>query len=99
MLNGGKRNLYQAEYEDYEWLQRLSIQRGVPVICIHRTRKSSPGAKTNPMDEMGRSTGIQGVADTLIVCVGDGNTGTMHVTGREVNEGDYPLEVSKMNMT
>lgn len=96
---GGKRNLYQAEYEDYERLQKLSIKHGVPIICIHHTRKSTPGKKNNPMDEMSGSTGIQGVADTLIVCVREGNKGTMHVTGREVNEEDYPMEFIKLNMT
>lgn len=99
MSNGGKRNLYQAEYEDYERLQKFSIKHGVPIICVHHTRKGSPGRITNPMDEMSGSSGIQGVADTLIVCVRDGNTGVMHVTGREVNEEDYPLEFIKSNMT
>ncbi|MCL7486653.1 MAG: AAA family ATPase [Desulfobulbaceae bacterium] len=98
--NGGKRNLYQAEYEDYERLQRFSIHYGVPVVCVHHTRKGSPGAKnSSPIDEMSGSTGIQGVADTLIVCTRDGNQGIMHVTGREVNEEDYPLEFNRRNMT
>lgn len=98
--NGGKRNLYQAEYEDYERVQRLAIEAGVPIICIHHTKKSVKGAKLdNPMDEMSGSTGIQGVADTLIVCVRDGNKGVMHVTGREVDEEDYPMEFVRFNMT
>ena len=98
---GGKRNLYQAEYEDYERLQRLAIHFGIPVIAIHHTRKGSQGGKGggNPMDEMSGSTGIQGVADTLIVCTRDGDKGTMHVTGREVNEEEYPLEFRRRNMT
>ena len=97
---GGKRNLYQAEYEDYERLQRLAIHYGIPVIAIHHTRKGSGGkGGGNPMDEMSGSTGIQGVADTLIVCTRDGSKGTMHVTGREVNEEEYPMEFNKRNMT
>jgi len=99
--NGGKRNLYQAEYEDYEKVQKLAITSGVPIITVHHTRKGSnskakPG---NPIDEMSGSTGIQGVADTLIVCVRDGSEGVMHVTGREVNEEDYPMVFNKRNMT
>lgn len=97
---GGKRNLYQAEYEDYERLQRLAIHYGIPVIAIHHTRKGGQNGKnSNPMDEMSGSSGIQGVADTLIVCTRDGNQGVMHVTGREVNEEDYPMEFNKRNMT
>lgn len=96
---GGKRNLYQAEYEDYERLQRLAIGNGIPIIAIHHTRKGGHGKETNPMDEMSGSTGIQGVADTLIVCTRDGDKGVMHVTGREVNEESYPMEFNRRNMT
>jgi phage/plasmid primase-like uncharacterized protein len=97
---GGKRNLYQAEYEDFETLQKLAISRGVPIIAVHHTRKrSTKGEPVNPMDEISGSSGIQGVADTLIVCVRDGNKGMMHVIGREVDEEDYPMEFSRYNMT
>lgn len=96
---GGKRNLYQAEYEDFERLQKLAIYYGIPIIAIHHTRKGGHGKETNPMDEMSGSTGIQGVADTLIVCTRTGNQGVMHVTGREVNEESYPMEFNQLNMT
>lgn len=96
----GNKNLYQSEYEDYEMLQRLAIQRGVPIIAVHHTRKQrSKKEITNPMDEISGSSGIQGVADTLIVCTRDGNKGMMHVTGREVDEQSYPMEFIKFNMT
>ena len=97
---GGKRNLYQAEYEDYEKLQRFAITDGIPIICVHHTRKQQlSGGTGNPVDEISGSTGIQGVADTLIVCKREGAKGMMHVTGREVNEESYPMEFNKRNMT
>jgi len=97
---GGKKNLYQSEYEDFETLQKLAISHGVPVIAVHHTRKrSTKGEVLNPMDEISGSSGLQGVADTLIVCVRDGNKGTMHVTGREVDEENYPMEFIRLNMT
>ncbi len=94
------KNLYQSEYEDYEMLQRLAIQRGVPIVTVHHTRKAGNKKEVaNPMDEISGSSGIQGVADTLIVCTRDGNKGVMHVTGREVDEQSYPMEFIKFNMT
>jgi phage/plasmid primase-like uncharacterized protein len=96
---GGKRNLYQAEYEDFERLQKVAIYYGIPIIAIHHTRKGGHGKESNPMDEMSGSTGIQGVADTLIVCSRDGDKGKMYVTGREVNEEEYPMQFNKRNMT
>jgi putative DNA primase/helicase len=98
---GGARHIYQADYEDYEQLQRWSIQNGVPVICIHHTRKGEAGQATNPFDEISGSTGLQGVADTLIVVCRDKDEdiGKMYVTGREVSEETYPIEFDYSNMT
>lgn len=103
-MTGGKRagaNLYQTEYEDYEKIQKWSIQSGIPVICIHHTRKGDPSKASNPFDEMSGSTGIQGVADTLIVCDKErgSNEGIMSVTGREVCEEDYPMFFHRDTMT
>jgi len=103
-VTGGKRgsaNLYQVEYEDYERIQKWSIQSGVPVICVHHTRKGDPGRAGNPFDEMSGSTGIQGVADTLIVCdkPKGSSEGIMYVTGREVCEEDYPMLFHRETMT
>lgn len=100
LSGGGKRNLYQAEYEDFEALQKMAISSGVPIIAVHHTRKrSTRGEPSNPIDEISGSTGIQGVADTLIACMRDGNKGEMHVTGREVDEEAYPMEFIRYNMT
>ena len=97
---GGKRNLYQAEYEDFETLQRIAITSGVPIVAVHHTRKRSTKSEpVNQIDEISGSTGIQGVADTLIACTRDGNNGMMYVTGREVDEEEYPMEFIRYNMT
>jgi putative DNA primase/helicase len=100
-VSNGKRMIYQAEYEDYEKLQHWSIENGIPVICVHHTRKGDARKSENPFDEISGSTGIQGVADTLIVCQRPKGTdeGTMFVTGREVSEESYPMTFSKETMT
>lgn len=95
----GRRNLYQAEYDDLSALQKLGISRGVCVIGVHHTRKrSARGEPDNPMDEISGSSGIQGVADTIIVCWRKGADGKMLVTGREVNENTYPMHIDHMDM-
>ena len=103
-VTGGKRgnaNLYQVEYEDYEKIQKWSISAGIPVICVHHTRKGDPSKSGNPFDEVSGSTGIQGVADTLIVCdrAKGSNDGIMYVTGREVCEENYPMYFETGTMT
>ena len=99
-VSTGKRNLYQAEYEDYGGLQRLAIGEGILILGVHHTRKRNTKGESsgNPMDEISGSTGIQGVADTIIVCTRDGNKGLMHVTGREVNENTYPMTFERLEM-
>jgi len=97
----GKRQIYQAEYEDYGRLQALAINSGVPFIAIHHTRKANGMAVDNPVDEMSGSTGLQGVADTLIVCSHDKEQDCqkMFVTGREVEENTYKMEFDLYDMT
>lgn len=95
----GKQNLYQVEYEDFGKLQKLAITRGVGIIGVHHTRKrSTKGEIINPMDEISGSSGIQGVADTIVVCMRNDEHGEMFVTGREVNECRYPLTMNKLYM-
>ena len=100
-VSNGKRMIYQAEYEDYEKLQRWGIKNGIAVVCVHHTRKGDPTKELNPFDAVSGSTGIQGVADTLIVCVRPKGTseGTMYVTGREVVEEEYKIVFSRETMT
>ena len=98
-----KRNMYAAEYEDYERLQRWAIRNGVPVVCVHHTRKGG-GSDGNPFDEISGSTGIQGVVDTMIVCrdnMVDGQVKDtyMHVTGRSVLQESYKMTLSKRTMS
>lgn len=95
-------NLYSSEYEDLGQLQRWAIGRGIPVVVIHHTRKGGQGTKHgNPFDELSGSSGIQGVADTIIVCHRDhgSNEAKMFVTGREVGEAEYRMVFQKHCMS
>ena len=95
-------NMYSSEYEDLGQLQQWAIGRGVPVVVIHHTRKGGQGTKAgNPFDELSGSSGIQGVADTIIVCQrpAKSNEGTMLVTGREVSETEYKMIFRKNTMS
>lgn len=100
-MSNGKKNVYSAEYEDYEKLQKWAITNGVAVICIHHTRKGDPEKEHTPLNAISGSTGIQGVADTLIVCTRPKgkSEGTMFVTGREVEENEYIIDFQSETMT
>lgn len=99
-VSNGRRNLYQAEYDDLGALQKFYADRGVAFIGVHHLRKrNSRGELVNPMDEISGSTGIQGVADTIMVCTREGMSGKLFITGREVEEETWPLTFSKVTMT
>ena len=98
--SSGSRNLYQAEYEDFHKVQKLAIMKSVGIVCIHHTRKESHAKSTgDKIDEMSGSTGLQGVADTLIMCERDGPKGSMYVRGREVKEETYEMKFNMGNLT
>lgn len=86
-------NAYQVDYEEMGEIQKWAIRNGIPVILVHHTRKGIVGSLSNPFDEISGSRGMQGAVDTLIVCekVRGESTGTMHVTGREVEPNEYEM--------
>ena len=82
---GANRNVYEADYEALEAMQRLAGEYGVGILVVHHLRKM--GA-SDPLDELSGSTGLSGGADGILVLKRDRGRADayLHVTGREIEE-------------
>ena len=82
-------NNYSETYGRIAAIQRLSIEKKVPIVLIHHTRKNNKGSSTEAWADEGMgSQGINGAVDTIILLKkSDGkNEGTMRIKGRDIEE-------------
>jgi len=83
-------NAYQEDTEALAPLQALALARNVAILLVHHTRKAEA---MDVLDEVSGSTGLVGVADTILVLHrGRGEAeGVLSVTGRDVTEQELAL--------
>src|SRR5215217_4148437 len=79
------RNVYDADYEALEAMQRLAAEYEVSILVVHHLRKLGAA---DPLDEISGSTGLSGGADGILVLKRDRGRADayLHVTGREIEE-------------
>ena len=79
------RNVYDADYEALEAMQRLAAEHEVSILVVHHLRKLGAA---DPLDEISGSTGLSGGADGVLVLKRDRGRADayLHVTGREIEE-------------
>ena len=82
-------NPYADDYKAGTALQSL-VTVGVSVIAVHHTRK---GESEDFLDDVSGTLGLAGSVDTVITLkrARNTNTGTLSVTGRDVEEKVYSL--------
>lgn len=80
---------YGADYEDLGALKEYADQRGIAILLLHHTRKADAGSA---YDKISGTSGITGVADTMMVLERHGNAATLSVRGREAEEREFQLE-------
>jgi RecA-family ATPase len=82
-------NLYADDYRAGTSLQSL-LADGGSVLAVHHTRK---GESNDFLDDVSGTLGLVGSVDTVITLkrVRTGDTGTLSVTGRDVEEMVYSL--------
>ena len=96
--NSARTNCYAQDYKDLSVLKRLADEHGICIFLVHHNRKEKDGG--NVFNDMSGSMGISGVADTCMVLQKDnrfGNTATLSITGRDVEERQLKL-VMKTNV-
>lgn len=82
-----KLNLYAKDYQDLTSLKRIADEHGICIFLVHHTRKEHDEA--NVFHNITGSTGIAGVADTLMVLQKENhydNEAILSVTGRDIEE-------------
>lgn len=89
----GNSNMYELDYAALAPLQSWAIQRHVAVVVIHHLRKAPSNA--DPFDEISGSTGLQGVADNLLVLKEANGEVTLYMRGRDIEENALVLKGNK----
>ena len=82
-----KLNLYAKDYQDLTSLKRIADEHGICIFLVHHTRKERDEA--NVFQNITGSTGIAGVADTLMVLQKENhydNEAILSITGRDIEE-------------
>ncbi|MFF4736341.1 AAA family ATPase [Streptomyces sp. NPDC001262] len=85
---------YDADYAAVGHAKRLADHYGVAVVLVHHVRKAG---SEDFLTEVSGTNGIAGAADaTLVLKRARGQAdGILHVTGRDVEEAEYPLKFHK----
>jgi len=92
--NGSGGSIYAEEYAGIVPIKDLAERYHVAILVVHHLRKASA---TDAMDEFSGSTGLTGATDCNMVLRrerGKGE-GTLHITGRDVEEQTLSLMFDK----
>lgn len=87
---------YNADYEDLGAIKDYADEHSIAILLLHHTRKSD--AETE-YDRISGTTGITGVADTMMVLSRKDNDATLLVKGREFEERKIPITFNEGNWT
>jgi hypothetical protein len=92
--NENKANAYQAEYQALGRLQELALKHRIALVVVHHVRKMKA---SDQLDEVSGSAAFTGAADAIWVLkrARTENTGTLLVTGRDVDEMQLVAEFDK----
>ncbi|WP_103379749.1 AAA family ATPase [Pseudonocardia dioxanivorans] len=81
---------YDADYAAMGRIKRVADRHGVAVLLVHHVRKA---AAEDFLATVSGTNGLAGAADAVLVLerARAQADGVLHVTGRDVDETDYPL--------
>jgi AAA domain-containing protein len=86
----GASSAYEADYAAIGIIKRLADAYAVPIVLVHHVRKA---ASEDFLATVSGTNGLAGAADAVLVLERPRSQadGVLHVTGRDVEERDYPL--------
>ncbi|MFY9110421.1 MAG: AAA family ATPase [Desulfomonilia bacterium] len=94
MRNNG--NLYSEDYEAVAQIKDIADRLGVCILLIHHLRKAQAD---DPFDTLSGSLGLTGGADGILVMENSKGNTILHVTGRDVEEAEYAIELDRQMLT
>ena len=89
-----KVNAYAQDYKDLSGLKKLADDHGICIFVVHHTRKERDSS--NIFNDMTGSTGIMGVADTVMILRKEerfGDAAALCITGRDVEEKKLKMQM------
>ena len=89
----GKVNAYAQDYRDLSSLKKIADNHGICIFLVHHTRKDRDSS--NIFNDMTGSTGIMGVADTVMILRKEerfGDAAALCITGRDVEEKKLEMQ-------
>ena len=92
----GKTNAYAKDYQDLGALKKIADDHGICIFLVHHNRKERDAS--NVFHDITGSTGIAGVADTIMVLRKENhfnNNAVLSITGRDIEEKQLKLEMKK----
>lgn len=97
-LLSGKGSMYSEDYETVSNIKKVADEFDVPFLVIHHLKKGMEG---DWLSEISGSQGIAGAADTIFSLKRERNStlGTLHRTGRDVEEKDFSLKLDGFGWT
>ena len=94
-VRGAAGDFYGEDYAAVGELKRVADARGVSILLVHHTRKSSGmSSGGDALEEVAGTMGITGAADGILVLrrVRGGGEATLFVTGRDVDEQELAVK-------
>ena len=92
----GKTNAYAKDYQDLGALKKIADDHEICIFLVHHNRKERDSS--NVLHDITGSTGIAGVADTIMVLRKEehfSNDAVLSITGRDVEERRIKLTMKK----
>ncbi|MBK8459472.1 MAG: AAA family ATPase [Micropruina sp.] len=91
-------NAYDVDYNALTALKRVADQHRVAALVVHHTRKA---ASEDFLDLVSGTQGLAGAADSVLVLRRDrgGHDAILGVTGRDIEEAEYPLKFAPETCT
>src|ERR1035437_2554035 len=89
---------FGKDYKGLAGLQHIAVELQIAIMVIAHTRKSKSG--DNPFNSISGTLGVTAPPDCLWVLIKSGNSGnaTLHVRGREREDGAYSLNFNNQLM-
>jgi hypothetical protein len=84
--------LYSADYAAMAGLHKIANERGIAVVAAHHDRKMDAD---DPFDTVSGTLGLTGAADTIIIIKKSNAGTTIHVRGRDIEDGETAAQFDK----
>jgi hypothetical protein len=91
-MTNGKLQVYSADYQAIECLQKIAGKFGIAIVINHHVRKMDAD---DPFDTVSGTLGLTGAADTILILKRQSGGITLHARGREIEESETAVQFDR----